>query len=87
MLYYLSLVLLRNDDRHADAHVECGEHLGIRDISLFLNESEDREDPDLASVDLCGQPVRDDAAEIALDTAARDVCHAGDLILAEQSLE
>ena len=81
---YSSLLFLRDDDRHADAHVKSGEHLGIRDISFLLDKAEDRKDPDLASVDMRGQTVRDHAAEIAGDTAAGDVGHAGDEILAGQ---
>ena len=52
MLDYLCLILLRNDDRHADAHVKRSEHLGIRYVPFFLNETEYRKDPDFHHADI-----------------------------------
>ena len=87
MFDYLRLFFLRNYDRHSDTHVESGEHFRIRDISFFLDETEYRKDPDPASVDLRSQTVRDDTAKVAGDSAAGDVCHAGDPVLAKQAFE
>ena len=87
MFDYLRLFFLRNYDRHSDTHVESGEHFRIRDISFFLDETEYRKDPDPASVDLRSQTVRDDTAKVAGDSAAGDVRHAGDPVLAKQAFE
>ena len=40
---------------------------------------------ELMKPDYSGQSVGDDAAEISLDTAAGNMCHAGDLILSEKT--
>lgn len=66
----------RDNHREADAHVVGPEHLGIERVGGIADHLEDRQHFQSGEVHDRVHVLGEDAAEVAFDTAARDVGHA-----------
>ena len=77
-----AVAVLRGDDGdHANAHVEGLLHLRQGDLAHGSDGAEDLGRGPGRAVDLSGEALRDDALEVARETAAGDVAERGDLAL------